>query len=147
MAVADRLDIGADRVRVVVDVPVGESPVDGERHILPALEHAPDLEALVKVRGGVLAGLIEVEDGAADGALEPRLAGAGEGGCAVAGLSRGRSVAGRREHQVGVVFVVEAVQPGQDEVGRADHGAHGAHRRGHSLRCRIDLAHVASAHA
>ena len=94
----------------------------------------------MEVRRGVRAGVVDVEDRAADGAREPRLGGAGEG--AVAG----------GEQELRVVLVVEAVQPRQDEIGRADHGGDGAHGRGHVrecrlLRCRVGLAHVASSPA
>ena len=136
-AVADGLDVLADLRRVVVDVPVGELPVDRQRDVLPALEHGPDLEALVEARRGVRAGVVDVEDRAPDGAREPLLGGAGEGACA------------GRDQELRVVLVVEAVQPRQDEVGRADERGHGAHGRGHilgcrRLRCRVGLAHVAS---
>ena len=84
----------------------------------------------MEVRRGEGAGLVDVEDGAADGAREPRRIEAGEGACGVAGLlGRRLSRLRGREEQFRVALVVEAVQPRQDEVGRADHGADGAHRR------------------
>ena len=133
------LDVGADLAGVEVDVPIREPPVDGQRHVLPALEHGPGLEPRVQVGRRVHAGLVPVEDGAAVRAVQARGIAGGAGSPAGEPAGRGG------EDQVEVILVVEPVEPREDELGRADGGAEvpqgPGHFSGRLVRLRTRLGH------
>ena len=116
------LEVVAYRGGVVVGRPVGQACADIVGDVAPALEHRADVEAVGEGGGRVRARLVAVEHGAAHGALEALRLDACEAG---------RPAGGQKYFDV--VAVVEAVEPREDELGRADRGGDRCHRRCHGV--------------
>jgi len=133
--VADRGDAGADLVEVVVHLPVVELVAHAPGDVAPVLEERPHLVAGVEARGRP-ALTVAVEDGAANGSLQ-----------FVRRVRSGEAAFGRPEDEVDLGGLVEAVEPRDHEVGRADGGGQRAEarvgRRRRALPLLLHLRHRA----